>query len=297
MIEQQRGDVRYLQFNHFQQFSNLTHGIFMRHGGYSEAPYESLNTLGSLRGGDNLENVVHNRQLILQTLDLSNYPCATLWNVHGADVMVFDRIETWRTDWANASYYHQAWTTEEIHKADAILTRERGVALALSFADCVPILLHDPVQQVIGIAHGGWRGTARGVVFATIEMMGERFGSQSQDIHVGIGPAIGPCCYEVSETVQDLFTGKQSFENTPTNLRYHGSVRESAIFSTVRLPDKDSLRVDLAATNHKQLLMAGILPEHIEIVGICTSCNREHFFSHRGENSKTGRFPTIIALS
>ena len=296
MIEQQRGHVCYLQFSHFQQFPNLTHGIFQRHGGYSEAPYASLNTLGSLKNGDNISHVVSNRQRILHTLDLPEQPCATLWNIHGADVAVVDSKQPWRTDWANTSYYKQAWRAEEIHKADAILTQECGIALALSFADCVPILLHDPVQQVIGIAHGGWRGTARGVVLATIETMCERFDSRPQNIYAGIGPSIGTCCYEVSEAVQQLFTGQLQFDDAPTHERYRKAVRESAIFSTVQLPHKASLRVDLASTNYNQLLMAGLLPQHIEAAGICTCCHKDDFFSHRGEHGKTGRFPAIMAI-
>ncbi len=297
MIEQHRDAICYLQFNSYQQFPDLTHAIFTRQGGYSTAPYESLNTLGSLKGGDDLDNVVRNRQLILSTLNLSDTPCATLWNVHGADVAVFDRQEIWRTDWAQRSYYAQTWTAEEIHKADAILAQERGVALALSFADCVPILLYDPQQQVIGIAHGGWRGTARGVVLTTIEAMTTCFGSQPQDIYAGIGPAIGPCCYEISETVQQLFTGQQQFDTASTTERYRKAVRESALFSTVSLAGKESLRIDLATTNYNQLLMAGLISEHVERATICTNCHKDRFFSHRGEYGKTGRFPAIMALT
>lgn len=296
MIEQQRGDVRFLHFSHYPHDPLLTHGIFTRLGGQSAGPYTSLNTLGSLKGGDSYEHVVHNRQLVLQSLHLQNYPCATLWNIHGADVAIFDRSNPWRTDWANSTYYTQPWTAAEIHKADAIITQERGIALALSFADCTPILLYDPVQQGIGIAHGGWRGTARGVVFATIDAMVARFGSRPQDIYAGIGPTIGACCYEITETVQQFFTGERQFENNPTAEQYRKAVHESAVFSTVQLARRSSLRIQLDQTNYRQLLMAGLSPDHIELADICTSCHKDRFFSHRSENSHTGRFPAVIAL-
>jgi YfiH family protein len=270
-----------------------------------------LNTLGSLRGGDNLDNVVRNRQLALHSLALDDTPCVTLWNIHGADVFAPNiqsdvnretaRVSPtschWRSDWAYRTYYTQTWTAEEIHKGDALITQQRNVALALSFADCTPIALYDPVTHSIGVAHGGWRGTARGVVLATIGAMVEHFGSSPRNIYAGIGPAIGPCCYEVSQNVQDLFMGREQFADMPTQEQYHGLVRESAVFTTISLPDKESLRLDLWETTRRQLLMAGLLPEHIEVAGICTACRVDQFFSHRAEHGKTGRFPMIMALA
>ena len=297
MIEQQRDNACFLQFNNFQRFPNLIHGVFTRNGGYSDPPYKGLNTSGALRGGDNLDNVVRNRQLALRSLELDGYSCVTLWNVHGADVLIPDIQNNWRTDWAYRSYYEQTWTPQEIHKGDALITQQRGVAIALSFADCTPIALYDPVEQVIGIAHGGWRGTARGIAIATIDAMRENFGCQPRNIYAGIGPTIGPCCYEVSQTVQDLFMGQQSFEDVPVQEQYCERIRESAVFSIVNLPDKESLRLDLWETNRRQLLMAGLLPEHIEVAEICTSDHVNRFFSHRAEHGKTGRFPMIMALA
>jgi polyphenol oxidase len=279
LIEQQLGGVRYLQFSHYRHFPGLAHGIFTRQGGCSQAPYASLNTsTPPFKQGDSIDNVIRNR-------------------VHGADIAIYDAGSAWRTDWANHSYYERAWTPEYIHKADALITRERGVVIALSFADCVPILLYDPVEQVIAQAHGGWRGTARGIVAATVAAMHEQFGCLPRNILAGIGPAIGSCCYEVSETVRQLFLGQLQFDEQPTPERYRDLVHETAVFSTLSLPDRASLRLDLQATNRKQLLMVGVLPEHIEVMEICTSCSKDLFFSHRAEQGRTGRFPVLIALS
>lgn len=276
----------------------MTHGIFTRQGGYSDPPYQGLNTSTSLKSEphDSVDNVVRNRQLSLQALALQDYPAVTLWQIHSADVAVFNSQDEWRTDWAFHSYYECAWTPSTIRKADALITRERGIALALSFADCTPIILYDPTERVAGIAHGGWRGTARGIVFATVEAMQQQFGCQPANIYAGIGPAIGACCYEVSEAVQDIFMGRAEFADMPTDGRYRSRVRESTVFSTLQLPDKASLRLDLWATNRNQLLMAGLHPSHIEVAGICTRCDSERFFSHRGEHGITGRFPVIMAL-
>ena len=290
-------NVQYLQFSHYSQFPDLIHGVFTRQGGYSQEPYRSLNTsTPPFNPGDSIENVVRNRGLAMQALDVAMYPCVTLWQVHGADIAIYNTQEAWRTDWADSSYYEHSWTAQSIHKADALITKERGAVLALSFADCVPILLYDPVEQVIGLVHGGWRGTARGIVAATLEAMHEYAGCQPHNIYAGIGPAIGPCCYEVSETVQQLFLGQLQFETMPTHERYRDLINEAAVFSTVTLPDKRSLRLDLQATNRNQLLLAGVTPEHIETLEICTSCNTDRFFSHRKEQGKTGRFPVLMAL-
>lgn len=301
LIERQAGTVRYVQFNSLQQFPELIHGAFMRTGGHSPAPYDSLNTSTPpphLRLGDSIANVVHNRVLALQALTIEDYPCATLWQVHGADVLVYDGSSEWRTDWAHRSFYEHPWQPQMIHKADALVTNIQGAALALSFADCTPLTFYDPTTRVIALAHGGWRGTARGIALATVATMQERFGCQPEHIYAGIGPAIGPCCYEVSAEVHQLFSGEQQFDPMPTAPQYRQLVWESAVFTSVELPDgRNSLRLDLPATNYRQLRLAGLLPSHIENSGICTSCAKKDFFSHRGDAGQSGRFPVIVALT
>ncbi|HEU5230849.1 MAG TPA: peptidoglycan editing factor PgeF [Ktedonobacteraceae bacterium] len=297
MIEHAWEDLSYLQFHHLAQFSNLTHGIFTRQGGHSEEPYRSLNTSTSIKGGgDSVDNVVRNRQLTLRALDMPDSPCVTLWQVHGAAIATFDPQDEWRTDWSQHSYYYQSWTQPSIRQADALITRQSNVAIALSFADCVPLTFYDPVQRVIGIAHGGWRGTARGIAAATVESMSEQFGCRPQNILAGIGPSIGECCYEITTTVREIFLGEQAFDTMPTEEKWRGLVRESATFCLLPSPDATAIYLNLWETNRKQLLLAGLTAEHIELAGICTGCNTARFFSHRKENSKTGRFPVIMAL-
>ena len=300
MIEQQQGNARYMQFNHFRQFPDLIHASFTRLGGYSKTPYRGLNV--SYSSGDDFDNVIRNRLLVLKALQIQTYPCATLWMVHGADVVTLgaEPWDDWRTDWPHRSYHidqqELIWTTKPRRKADALITKHCGVALAMSSADCVPLMFYDPVERVLGLAHAGWRGTARGIAAITIDAMGEQFGSSPNNIHAGIGPSIGPCCYEVSEEVRCYFIGQKEFDFDPTNARYRKLIRESAILTVKRIQGRDSLRLDLWETNRNQLLMAGVLPEHIEASEICTSCDTEHFFSHRGEYGKAGRFPSILAL-
>ena len=302
MIEQQGDNACFLQFSHYLRFPEITHGVFTRYGGYSTTPYTGLNA--SLSTGDSFEHVLRNRFLVLESLGIEAYPCATLWQVHGAEIAVLDTQaevwDDWRSDWPHRSYavdgQEMMWTLKPRRKADAVITKQTGVALALSFADCTPILLYDPVRCVIGMAHGGWRGTARGIALATIAAMNEQFGCQPGDIFAGIAPSIGSCCYEVSEQVQQLYLGVEQFDEMATAEQYRSLVRESAVFSTKQLSNRVSLRLDIRETNRNQLLMAGLLPEHIEMPGICTGCRTDLFFSHRMEHGKTGRFPVVLAM-
>lgn len=300
LIEQEQGGARYVQFAHFRQFPELVHASFTRHGGYSTSPHSGLNV--SVTNDDSFENVLRNRLQALHSLGIETYPCATAWMVHSADVLALDGADwdDWRADWPYRSYmvdgYELTWTTRPRRKADAVITKLRGVALAMSSADCAPLMFYDPVQSVIAIAHAGWRGTARGIGAKTVDAMREQFGSQPEHIFVGLGPSIGVCCYEVSQEVQSLFLGKQQFDSMPTGERYRNLVRESAVFTVMDVEDHSSLRLNLWETNRNQLLLAGLLPEHIELSGICTSCQKDHFYSYRAEHAKTGRFPSILAL-
>ncbi len=294
LIERQHKDVRYLQFEQYQRFPQLIHGVFTREGGLSKGPFASLNA--AYTQGDEIEAVIQNRQKALRALGVYGLPSISLWQVHGAEVHSVDTSGEWRMDWSELSAYEQRFIPPIVRKGDGMITQEQSLVLALAFADCVPITFYDPERQVIGMAHGGWRGTARGIVMATVESMQERFGSQPHDIMAGIGPAIRACCYEVSQQLQEIFLGRQEFESEPTRAEYRGRVRESACFSTIRVADGESLRLDLQETNRNQLLMAGLVPEHIEVMPICTSCHTEWFFSHRKEQGRTGRFMVIMAL-
>jgi YfiH family protein len=262
----------------------------------------------SVGTGDKVERVLSNRLLALRGLGLEGYRCATAWMIHSADVLTLDgdEREDLRDDWPHCSYLvdgqEMSWTTRPRQKADAVVTRRRGVALAMSSADCAPLMLYDPVRQAIGLVHAGWRGTARGIAAVVVDTMRERFGCQPEQIYAGIGPSIGPCCCEVGEEVHGFFLGERQFELMPTREPYRNLVCESAVFTVQAIDDRETngwqecLSFDLWETSRNQLLLAGLTPEHIEVAGICTSCEKARFFSYRGEHRQTGRFPSLLAL-
>lgn len=250
------------RFENLQHHPGLEHAVFTRRGGVSPPPFDSLN-LGSTVGDDDA-NVQANRLRMASALGVSEADTRTTWQVHGADVVV-----AWRDE-------PQGWPPP---KADAIITGDAGVALVMRFADCVPILLYDPVRRVAGLAHAGWRGTLAGVAPAVLLAMHEAFGTRPADVVAGIGPAIGPCCYEVGPEVvagaRECFPGAPDVIVLPVN--GHGGPH-----------------FDLWAANAYALRRAGV--EHVEVAGLCTSCQNYDFFSHRAEAGQTGRFGVGIAL-
>jgi YfiH family protein len=160
---------------------------------------------------------------------------------------------------------------------DALITDRPGITLLIRVADCVPIVLYDPVRRVVAALHAGWKGTVANIAAATVARMGMRYGCRARDICAGIGPSIGPCCFEVGSDVSEQF--------------------RKASFGDMCLPaDSGGIRVDLPGANRAALLRSGLLPHNIEMAGYCTACNLDVFFSYRGEKGNTGRFGLFAGL-
>ena len=190
-------------------------------------------------------------------------PPSMMWLVHSADIVYAD---------APRALDHPS------QRADIILTDNPQVSLFMRFADCVPLLFHDPKKHVIGIAHAGWMGTVKGVAKNTIEGMHSRYGCKPENISVGIGPSIGVDHYEVRDDVTVQFREK------------YGKDAERVI------PTRDGKSyLDLWAANEIQLHNAGV--EQIQVSGLCTACQLDDWFSHRAEKGKTGRFGALMALA
>ena len=163
-------------------------------------------------------------------------------------------------------------------EADAMVTDAPGIALGIETADCVPVLLFDPGIPAVAAVHAGWRSTVKKIVAKTAERMGVEFGSSPRRMRAAIGPAIGPECYEVDGPVM-------------------GPVRETFPFwqeiATPRSEDRWSL--DLAKANARELIRIGLPEENIHVLGLCTSCRRDLFYSFRCEG-RTGRMLSVIMI-
>ena len=253
-------DLVYYQFDRFAQNGHeLAHGCFTRLGGVSRPPWQSLNTGHTV--GDDREHVRENHERICSALGIHLADVVSPQQVHSAVVRVVDGGDRGQV----------------CKQTDALVTDMPGVYLMLRFADCVPVLLYDPVRRVVGLAHAGWRGTVKCIARATVQRMVEAFGCRPADISAGIGASIGPCCYEVGDEVVDA--AREAFPDAPYLLQRQMRGR---------------WHFDLWTANQVQLAQMGLTS--IEVSGLCTACQTNEWFSHRAEKGRTGRLGVVIGL-
>ncbi|NIM94347.1 MAG: peptidoglycan editing factor PgeF [Anaerolineales bacterium] len=255
---QQMNSLRIYQFELFRR-PGLIHGIVSRHGGVSPAPWKSLNIGGNV--GDDAQRVETNTLRIFDAFGIDPASKYDVWQSHSADYAIAEEPR------GNALPKF----------ADIILTSKPKIAIMMRFADCVPILLYDPAARVIGTVHAGCKGMILRAPQRAVQVMEETFGSNPEDLIVGIGPAICADCYpvgeEVRQSVVDTFAG-----NADKYMRYN----------------KEIPHLDLWTMAEDQLVEVGV--REIENAEICTAMNLEDWFSHRAEGGRTGRFASLIAL-
>jgi len=251
--------LRYFTFSSFPQ-EQLVHAVFSRKGGVSPEPWNSLNVGGTV--GDERARVVENRLRSFNAVDRDPHSMFDVWQVHSADVII-------------ANSPHNFSPPE--YQADAIITDNPEVTLFMRFADCTPILLFDPVNYAVGIAHAGWMGTVKQVASATVDALRAAFGTQPSDIIAGIGPSIGADHYQIGPDVTTRV--KEAFHEDANRLLIR---REDGVY------------FNLWEANKISLAKAGV--KQIEISGLCTACHPDDWYSHRAQKGKTGRFGAIIGL-
>jgi YfiH family protein len=266
-----RAEIDLLQF---ELFAGVRHGISTRHGGVSRRPYDTLN-LGYSTPDDE-DHVVENRARFSDAVGATPDTLMTAHLTHGTEISVFSAARSDR--WPRAHYpvragsHRSAWVFE----TDGVVGDVTGLTFLLTAADCTPVLFWDRSQGVVGAAHAGWRGTARGIMGNVIRAMTESFGTDPSDLVAGIGPSMGPCCYTVGEDVIETFADSHI---------------EPALVS-----GNGPTRLDLWESNYHQLVAAGVPSSSIEIMGLCTGCHVSTFFSHRAEGGRTGRMACAIGL-
>ena len=256
----QPDQVRYYTFECLSELG-VTHAVFTRQGGISPAPWDSLNVGGTV--GDDPTRVAENRRRTFEAVGRSPDTMFDVWQVHSVDVVC--------TDVPRPAVVQHA-------KADAMLTSNPGVTLYMRFADCVPIFLYDPERKVVGLVHAGWQGTVCKIAAAAVAAMQAAYQSQPEDVIAAIGPSIGAHHYQVGmEVVQQV----------------HNTFGDAAIGLLPR--ENGAVKFDLWQANRLILEDAGV--RFVESAEICTACHPDDWYSHRGDNGKTGRFGALIALS
>ena len=249
--------------------SHLIHAVSLRVGGVSASPYYSLN-LG-LHVGDEPGCVVRNRRLLCESIGIGFDSLTVGEQVHGSRVSVVRAVDKGRGSRS---------LTDALVETDALITATPGIALMVLVADCPAILVYEPRNRVVGVVHAGWKGTLNRVVVAAIERMSRECDVSPSTMVAAIGPAIGPCCYSISE------------ERAAEFLSTFGSHDNEYI----RHDRRGQAYLDLWELNRLQLVESGIPPSAVYVSRLCTACNANLFFSHRGEHGTTGRFGVVVCL-
>ena len=242
----------------FSQF-NITHGFTARKGGVSSGAYESLSM--SPRRGDNPICVRKNEQILCNALNLDLSKLTATRQEHTANIEIIDEPHIGcgvQTPWEKG--------------VDGIITTLKDVPILCYSADCVPILIYCDDIKAVAAVHSGWKGTAQKILSKAINILCD-MGSKPQNIFISVGPCIGKCCYEVSEDVATLFD-KDCYTDK----------------------ENGKYMLDLAYANCKIAYDAGVLKKNISVSKICTRCNNEMFFSHRGQGGKSGTLAGVICL-
>ncbi len=255
---QQEGLI-YYKFDSFDDDA-LDHAIFSRKGGSSKGPYASLNLGGT--NGDDPSAVLANHKKLFKVFGRPYSSRFDVWQVHGKTILFSEAPRP----------------PERKHPpADGIFTDKPEVTLIMRFADCVPLLFHDPARKVVGIVHAGWQGTLLCIGAEAVSAIHQRYGSLASDLRVGLGPSICGKCYQVGQEVRQQF------------LKAWGA--EADQFFATR---GSGLYLDLWGANEYVLRQAGV--QQIENSGFCSAENLDAWYSYRKEKGITGRFAVVIAL-
>lgn len=262
MLEKSYSDLRLWQFEHLLPYAHIRHFVSGRHGGVSSEEVGTLNL--SFKVADSRENVLENRRRVAKALGID------------PDKLIFPA----QTHSDTVRLVKAGTHPDTLTETDALITNTPGICVCVMSADCVPILLYDPVHHAAGAVHAGWRGTVNKILTRTVEAMQAEFGTNPADLVAGIGPSISPDIYqvggEVLEAVQQAFGDTQS------------------LISQENGQGKGNL--NLWEANRKQLQHLNVPEASVEIAGICTYQHSNDFFSARKSANRAGRFAAGIML-
>jgi len=270
MINKHINSVKLYFFQGLLEFGEIRHFTTTRMGGFSSSPYDSLN-LGFCVG-DDANTIRKNRNYLASSLDIHPESFTCVNQVHGAHVKFVSKD----LKGCGAKDYETA-----LSAADAMVTNVSGVCLMVLHADCVPVLFFEAKKKLIGVVHAGWKGTLLSITQKMVMFLQKEFNCSARHLFIGIGPSIGPCCYEIN--MDTLYQYDPTFSAEKKSFVFREFYNHKA-------------KLDLWETNSSQLIRAGVPERNIEISGLCTSCHPSLFYSHRRDKGLTGRLGTGIML-
>lgn len=256
--------IKVLQFENLLD-KHLFHFTTTRLGGTSKGNYESLN-LGNL-SDDKPENVYENRKRLVHAIKAPVDKIFIPHQTHSNNIRIIN------ADFLQLPEEDQRLKLENI---DALITNQPHVAIGVTTADCVPIVIFDPQKKVLAAIHAGWKGTISHIAMKTIKVMAKEFDCIPQHLLAGIGPSISPEKFEVGDEVGTAFE-KSGFNLDNISFRNKNTYK---------------LHIDLWKSNEIELVNAGLSISHIQIARMCTMSNPDLFFSARRQTINSGRMLT-----
>jgi polyphenol oxidase len=248
------------------EIEGFANGFSTRMGGVSSMPESSLNLAGF--NEDAAENILENRRRFLKLFP-GQWSLAGCWQVHGVDVRVVnDAIEAKPAENSSGDTIY----------CDAIVSNAANVLAGVKTADCVPLLIGDPLTGAFAAVHAGWRGTVAGIAGYALQRLNSEYDVMPENVCVAIGPAAGVCCYEVGSEVIDAFKARYS---------------NNSIFVPTRA---GHARINLFQSNLDQLIATGVQSARIYTSPLCTMCNTDLFFSYRKEKQEQGKVGRLMSV-
>lgn len=296
---QKTGKIEVIRADSFAGIEWLRHGFSTRQGGVSKCYGGHALNLG-ITAQDTQEAVQRNRELFFEAMGACDpkprssrlAPRASIW-----PSVAMKQIHS-------SIVHHMSKLPDKPLAGDGLITREPKLVLTVRTADCIPVLIVDPVERAVGAFHAGWRGTLARIVEKGVGEMRRWFRSEPENLRAAIGPGIHRCCYEVAEEFKEKFASQFAYaDELFEDVFSSDPVREKypLLFMNMRAPGHGAppctLHLDLVEANRRQLLDAEVHEKNIWISDLCTSCRTDLLFSHRKEHGKTGRTVAAIAIA
>lgn len=267
MTEYQVNGISFLAADGFRAAGGIAHGFSTRLGGVSDGIFASLN-LGTNRG-DDPARVQENYRRFCTAIGADADRVIPSGQVHG-DVIRTATANDIKSDLSHPTAY----------QCDGLITDQRNLVLTVYTADCIPILLYDPVRRVIAAIHAGWRGTALDIAGKAVQTMHHTYGCRPETVLAAIGPGISACCFETHADVPDAMISAL------------GSLAKNHVLPL----GNGKFRVDLKGINAALLSRSGLSFDHIDVSADCTSCLHEKYWSHRVTQGQRGSQAAMIQL-
>ncbi len=260
------GDRQYLTFPRLDEFRDLRHAFTTRHGGVSSGFVSTWN-FGE-PDFDSEENILRNFEILAEVMGTTADKMVLTYQTHTVNIMKVTKDDAGRG-------VTRPWGYTDI---DGLVTDEKDLTIVTTHADCNSVFFYDPVKKVIGLAHSGWKGTLGGISREMVDIMTGDYGCDLKDIIAGTGPALCRDCFEVDADVEEAFMAADpeysQFIET-RGVKYH---------------------IDLKAIIRHDLVKKGLKEENLMDMELCTKCEKDNFFSHRGHKGKRGLMVAAMRL-